>query len=321
VVTVTLELDRLPALDWRVPNLIEEGTMKKISMIFLLALSMLAGVGASRSNPILENIATMPAPVPGFPSLSAAPSGGVRVTFVGNAGFLITINGKKILIDAMFSGFPDGYQLPQDVQEALVNARPPFDGVDLILVTHNHGDHFDAPMVRRHLKNNPKARLVSTAQVAGQLADFGNRVIALAATKGKPAQTDVDGIQVQAVYLSHGSVPAGQEETVNFGYIATVDAIRLFHTGDVDVTGVDMTEPLSSGKRIDLAFVAHFHFNEDSLSRKFIREWINGRYFFPIHYVYTNPALDRGKIKSLYPDAILFEKELQSWDMPISKSQ
>lgn len=275
--------------------------MKKIGVIIFIALSVLAVCGAAP-----------PASVPGF----SAPSAAVRVTFVGNAGFLITINGKKILIDAMFSGFAGGYRLPQGVQEALVNARPPFDDIDLILVTHNHGDHFDAPMVRQHLRNDPKARLVSTAQVAGQLAEFGTRITALAPAKGKPAQTEVGGIQVQAVYLSHGAVPAGQEETVNFGYLATVDGLRLFHTGDIDVNAVDMTEPLSSGGRVDLAFVAHFFFDGNPLTQKFIREWISARYLFPIHYVYTTPALDRSKLKSIYPEAILFEKEMQTWDMP-----
>jgi L-ascorbate metabolism protein UlaG (beta-lactamase superfamily) len=279
--------------------------MKKIGMVLLLALSLAAVYGAIQ-----------PALCSGSPSRPEASPSGVRVTFVGNAGFLITIGGKKILIDAMFAGFSGGYQLPKDVQEALVNARPPFDDVDLILVTHNHGDHFDAPMVRQNLKNNRKARLISTAQVTGQLADFGNRVIPLAATKGKPAQTGVDGIQVKAIYLSHGTIPAGEEEIINFGYVVTVNAVSLFHMGDGDPRLVDMSVPLSPEKPIDLAFISHFFFNDDPFSRKFVREWINGKYVFPIHYVYTRPALDRAKIKSIYPDAILFEKEMQSWDMP-----
>jgi L-ascorbate metabolism protein UlaG (beta-lactamase superfamily) len=251
----------------------------------------------------------------GSPSLAAAPPSGVRVTFVGNAGFLIAVNGKKILIDAMFAGFPGGYALPRDVQEMLVNARPPFDDVDVVLVTHNHGDHFDAAMVRQYLNSNPKARLISTAQVAGQLSEFGSRVIPLAAVKDKPAQTSVDGIQIKALYLSHGTVPAGVEEVVNFGFLVTVDGIRLFHTGDIDPRLIDLSVPVSPDKPIDLAFFSHFFINDAPYSRQLIKEWINGKYIIPIHYVYTTPALDRAKIKALYPDAILFEKELQSWDM------
>ncbi len=275
----------------------------KNKRVLLLVLVLIAASGA-----------VQPTPCSAFPSRAEASPAGVRVTFVGNSGFMITIGGKKILIDAMFVGNSE-YRLPQDVQDALADARPPFDGVDVILVTHNHGDHFNAPMVRQHLKNNSKARLISTAQVTGQLADFGDRVIPLAATNGKPAQKEVDGIQVEAIYLSHGPVPAGREEIVNFGYIASVDGINLFHTGDAYTRVIDMTVPLSPGKPIDLAFIPHMTLDDEPFNRKIVQEWIKGRYIFPIHYAYTMRPLDRAKIKSSYPDAILFDKELQSWDM------
>ena len=35
------------------------------------------------------------------------------ITYVGNAGFLINIGDKKILIDALFKGFEGSYELPQ----------------------------------------------------------------------------------------------------------------------------------------------------------------------------------------------------------------
>jgi L-ascorbate metabolism protein UlaG (beta-lactamase superfamily) len=274
----------------------KEPLVKKYWMVLLLVITLLARAGSA-----------MPA------SLSAnnTAANDVRVTYVGNAGFLITVGNRKILIDPM----------PEEAKDALENARPPFNDVDLILITHNHGDHFNAPMIRQLLKTMPGARLISTAQVTGQLAEFGNRIITLAATKEKRDQTDVDGIQVQAIYLSHGTPPAGREESVNFGYLVTADTIRLFHTGDIDLSLVDMTGPLSPGKRIDLAFIAHFFFSPDPQEQKFVKEWVNGRFAIPIHLKLTRPAFDADQIKLIkanYPDAFLFEKELQSWDMPAS---
>ena len=49
----------------------------------------------------------------------------VRVTFVGNAGFLIMVNDKKILIDALFSGFSGDYILPREIQDKLALGLPP----------------------------------------------------------------------------------------------------------------------------------------------------------------------------------------------------
>ena len=148
----------------------------------------------------------------------------------------------------------------------------------------------------------------------GQLEGFGSRVIPLAATNGLPAQATSDGIQIKAIYLSHGTTPAGEEEIVNYGFLATINAIRLFHMGDGDPSLVDMSAPLSPEKPIDLAFISHFLLDNDPLNRKYVQEWVNGKTIFPIHYAYTEPALDRAKVKSFYPDAVLFDKEMQSWD-------
>jgi L-ascorbate metabolism protein UlaG (beta-lactamase superfamily) len=79
------------------------------------------------------------------------------ITYVGNAGFLISIGDKKILIDALFKGFEGSYKLPQEVQDKLTLAQAPFDDVDLILVTHAHSDHIDPVMVLQHMQNNPDA--------------------------------------------------------------------------------------------------------------------------------------------------------------------
>lgn len=248
---------------------------------------------------------------------AGAPSDSVRVTYVGNSGFLITVGDKKILIDALFHGFPGDYALPQDIQELLVNARPPFDGVNLILATHDHGDHFSADMVRQHMRSNPAATLVATAQVASQLADLGNRVISLHATESGPDGTDVSGIRVEAIYLSHGTAPAGETEIINFGYVVTVNGISLFHTGDIDASLLTVAGLQAHGlpeKRLDLAFIPHFILAVPQ-ARPLVSEGIRSRYVVPSHYHYT-PQVDPSRIERNYPGAVLFEREMQSWVMP-----
>ncbi|HKJ81201.1 MAG TPA: MBL fold metallo-hydrolase, partial [Ignavibacteriaceae bacterium] len=93
----------------------------------------------------------------------------VEVTYVGNSGFMITIGDKKILIDALFKGSKGNYELPQQAQDKLTGAQAPFDDVDLILVTHAHGDHINPDMVKQHLENNPKAFIASTQQLVNAL--------------------------------------------------------------------------------------------------------------------------------------------------------
>lgn len=243
----------------------------------------------------------------------------VGVTYVGNAGFLVTINDKKILIDALFSGFPGGYILPLEIQEKLAVGLPPFDSIDLVLATHSHGDHFDASLVRRFLSNNPGAVFASTPQATALLNDFSDRVIAFAPTTNKTAAADIQGVHVEAVVLSHGAPPEGKTEILNFGYLATIDGITLFHSGDIDISqfsGDEFRALNLPEKKIDLAFIQHFYFTDVPAERKFIREGIAARHVFPMHYQYTVPPMNPESVLRNYPDAVLFKAELESWVMP-----
>jgi L-ascorbate metabolism protein UlaG (beta-lactamase superfamily) len=238
----------------------------------------------------------------------------VRVTFVGNAGFLITVGDKKVLIDAFFTGFPPGYTLPFNVKSLLLNAEPQFDQVDLILATHDHADHFSAEMVQQHMQNNPSAVFISTTQATRQLADFGNRVIAVDPVAGAPVNAEANGIQVEAIYLSHGTPPSGSTEIYNNGYVVTINGIKIFHTGDNAVLK-DVVQYNLSDQSIDLAFIEHFYLR-NSASRGILDINIGAKYIFPIHYQYTTPEYNREVVILNYPDAVVFNLELESWIMP-----
>lgn len=243
----------------------------------------------------------------------------VRVTFVGNAGFLITVNDKKILIDALFSGFAGDYTLPREIQDKLAHGLPPFDNIDLVLATHSHGDHFDANLVRRFLSNNPAAVFASTPQATVLLNDFSDRVIAFAPAKNKTASAEIQGIHVEAVYLSHGAPPEGKTEILNFAYLATIDGVTLFHSGDIDISQFSYAEFRAlrlPEKKIALAFLQHFYLGDAPAEHKLIQEGIAARHVFPMHYHYTVPPMNPESVLRNYPDAFFFKAELENWIMP-----
>ncbi|MCF8381451.1 MAG: MBL fold metallo-hydrolase [Bacteroidales bacterium] len=239
----------------------------------------------------------------------------VEVSYVGNAGFLINIGDKKILIDAIFKGFEGAYILPQEIQDKLTSAEAPFDNVDLVLVTHAHGDHIDMDMLRQHLQNNPKAVFASTQQLVSAMEDISDRSIAFNPTKEKSDSKVINDISIETFYLPHGP----DARVINIGFLISVNGITIFQTGDVDFDqfsfeefrGLQLPE-----RKIDLAFIQHFYLTGDSLSTKFVKEAIAGNYIIPIHYHFTTPAFDSCIVRQNYPDAIIFEKELESWKMP-----
>lgn len=239
-----------------------------------------------------------------------------QVTYVGNSGFLITVGDKKVLIDGIFYGFSGTYTLPLNVQDLLVQASPPFDDIDLILATHSHGDHISAGMVQTHMQNDPKTVLVSTSQVTNQIKDFGDRVITLDASAGNPVQKDINGIQVEAIYLSHGKVTTGETEIMNQGYVIKINGVTVFHTGDIDASlltpgnlkGYDLP-----GKNIDIAFIQHF-FLSNAAFQPLISGSFKSKYVVASHYKFTDP-INTEMIVRYYPDAVIFTEEMQNWEM------
>lgn len=77
------------------------------------------------------------------------------ITKIGHCCLLIKDNGKVILTD------PGAWTIEQN---SII-------GIDIILITHEHADHFHVESVKQILKNNPKACIVTNSRVAGLLAE------------------------------------------------------------------------------------------------------------------------------------------------------
>jgi L-ascorbate metabolism protein UlaG (beta-lactamase superfamily) len=306
--------------------------MNKLLIVTLIALLAACGPAATTQPPTLQPAPSVTAthtPLPptvsptASPSLTPLPSAtatpdpnGVRVTFVGNAGFLVQVGEKKILIDAIFEGFSE-YEQPQAVKDLLFEALPPFDGVDLILATHGHADHFSAEQIQHYLEISPETVFISTAEAAGQISGLGERVIPISLAEGETVLYEMDGMTVEAFYLSHGRLPSG-ESYPNLGFLVTVGDTRVFHTGDLDVTTVRLADLQAYGlpeREITLAFVPHFLMRAVSYVQLALQGF-NARYYFPIHYAYTNPAFNADLIARQMPEAVVFEEELDTWVMP-----
>jgi L-ascorbate metabolism protein UlaG (beta-lactamase superfamily) len=131
---------------------------------------------------------------------------------------------------------------------------------------------------------------------------------------GTPVNAEANGIQVEAIYLSHGTPPSGEVEIFNNAYVVTINGIKVFHTGDISSLQ-DVRQYNLEDQNIDLAFIPHFYLR-NSASRSTLSNDIGARYLFPIHYQYTTPEFNADVVRFNYPDAIIFNMELESWIMP-----
>jgi L-ascorbate metabolism protein UlaG (beta-lactamase superfamily) len=97
---------------------------------------------------------------------------------------------------------------------------------DLILITHQHQDHFSAEDVKKLLK--PDTTIVSVAAVAKQLKGDVRTV--------KPGDSlTVKGIKIEAVPAYNPGKQFHPKAAGHVGFIITAGGRRIYHAGDTDV--------------------------------------------------------------------------------------
>lgn len=144
----------------------------------------------------------------------------MKITKYGQCCLLIEAGGKRILTD------PGRFTASQnDLRD-----------IDLILITHEHTDHFHSESLLAILRNNPDARVVTNSAVAKVLTELG---IVHEILEGR-VQGSVAGIAVEAYDGEHAEIFEDYGIVQNTGYFIEN---KLFYPGDA------YTEP---GKHVDI---------------------------------------------------------------------
>lgn len=133
----------------------------------------------------------------------------MRITKLGHCCLLIEEQGLNILID------PGSYSTRQNEVK----------GVDVILITHEHQDHFHLESLRIVLANNPEARIITNRAVGALLEKEG---IAHELLEDKQSKT-ISGILLEGFGEKHATIYQEFGQVQNTGYFI---ANRLFYPGD-----------------------------------------------------------------------------------------
>ncbi len=206
---------------------------------------------------LLAALALVSAPVPAWAADPAAmpetdtPTGPavgtppISVTYTGNEGFAISVEGRKILVDALYHEGVSGYVSPSKAQrDKMESGQPPFDGVSLALATHYHADHFHPQAVGTFLQNNQAATFISTDQARKALSKafpgyegIKDRVRGLTPAEGAVAQEKVGDLDIQIFNMHHG-----RNRTVeNVGFLIRTGGRTILHMGDTEATATDLS--------------------------------------------------------------------------------
>lgn len=231
-------------------------------------------------------------------------------TYIANEGVLVVDGEMKILFDPLFHESIGRYLTPSEEQRAAILAgKAPYDGVDVMFVSHAHSDHFAADDANAWMKKNRKARLVAPQQAvdamredAGWRETFSERMIPIGLAFGDEAfqiaMSLPDGLlQADAVRIPHAGWP-GRADIQNIVYRVSLSAhATVMHMGDADPND-DHYAPYDdvwAARRTDLAFPPYWFF-ASAETHAILKERLNVATSVGVHVpARTPPGLEAAK--------------------------
>lgn len=140
----------------------------------------------------------------------------MKLTRFGQSCILIETNNKRILID------PGSLLYNQSLlKEHWVD-------IDVLFVTHKHGDHCDVEAINKIIKN-PKTRFYTSQEVADAYTQLSPQIVKAGDV------LNFNDLKVEVVKAVHGYMPflkGGKEIKENVGYIIDDGVNRAYLTSD-----------------------------------------------------------------------------------------
>jgi L-ascorbate metabolism protein UlaG (beta-lactamase superfamily) len=226
----------------------------------------------------------------------ASVTAGTDVRYVANAGMLVAAGGRRFLIDAPIrDGIPPYATSSAEERALLEGARGPYAGVDAILITHWHEDHFSAEAVAAHLASSPRTLLVSSPEVVERVRALApglpaSRLRAVLPMPGRSEPVDIGGMTVHVLRVRHNPTRRLPEQHVGF---LIGGPSPVLHVGDADPKADNFTV-LKALPAVDLAFLP-FWYVSDADSRRMVGVAIRPRRIVAMHVPPSDrPAIDAG---------------------------
>jgi L-ascorbate metabolism protein UlaG (beta-lactamase superfamily) len=211
---------------------------------------VLKWIRTRRSTPWPKQVALAKQP----PPPSRIESGQVAITFIGHSTFLIRTALTVLITDPVFTSHagPFGRLGPRRVRPPAItpDALPP---VDIVLVSHNHYDHFQPSSLRLFADRASFAAALGLARSLpreGRHGSIGGRHGSVAGTVAAGAvassvkrkvfeldwwqSTTVNGAAITSVPAQHFSArtPWDRDRTLWCGFVVQVDGVTIYFAGD-----------------------------------------------------------------------------------------
>lgn len=251
----------------------------------------------------------------------------LKVTYLGNCGFLYENNSVKVLIDPFGTEYGGFFYLPSEATRKNIDkGNAPFNNIDLLLITHIHGDHFNAKLTESFLLNNNKTKMICPGQVYKQMTDscssfsrIKSRIICPDLLMNESENIKINNISVMAMHMQHGTDRSLEglcysdyteyEKTENYGYVIYFKNKNVFHQGDACLK-INNEILRNIYCHLDVAHLSYFDW--DTVSWDILKNKLEADNVIFMHGTKPAKELQSDQFKKVIPQIILFKQELES---------
>jgi L-ascorbate metabolism protein UlaG (beta-lactamase superfamily) len=239
---------------------------------------------------------------------ASAAAQGLRITYVANEGVLLEAGPTSIVIDGLHREYKEYAALPSPKRDAVETGAPPWNGVDVVLVSHRHADHFDPESVARFLAHAPDATLATSEEVVALLpAAARARARAVRWQVGRSETQTLAGVKITFLGLSHGDDPPAIQ---NLGHVIEIGGLTVLHVGDARATAENFAPFALPARGIDVALLPWWYLTDDA-SLAVVRAHIAPRRIVAIHIAPAEEWRVLPLLHARVPDAVPFVRMLE----------
>lgn len=210
------------------------------------------------------------------------------ITYVSNAGVLININNKKILIDGLCTSKIRMYKsTPVEIREKIINGISPFDNIDIMLITHQHSDHFDANLICSFFEKSPNTTVISTSKVISSIRSCMSNTRSINLVELNPLfhcseRIKINGVEIQAISMIH----EGKDcvDVNNLAFLIEY-GVKILHLGDAAPVKENFESLNLKQHKID-ALIVNFPYVSIPRAREIIKNYTDTQKILVVHLPY-----------------------------------
>jgi len=247
--------------------------------------------------------------------LLSPPENKVKVTYIANDGVMIEFEDKKVMIDGMNrAGNLSGWISPTNTEYmAVENGEPPFNDIDVIMITHNHGDHYSISAVQNYLTDHPNTKLIVPTSVESNFGGFANQIVDFSINKFERINLVENDISIDVLQIEHFDQFGNDFSMVeSLAFIITMNGKKFFHSGDIDYIDSQLDVFNLLADEISVVFIPTFGDLVTEANRDAIIDNVAPDVIVCLHFLVSGMATTLQEISNIYPpDVVTFTTPFQ----------